>query len=130
MSIKIKKVALCLASAALLISNIGLVNAKDADRKAAKPAHIASPKHYSLLLENDEVIVLKMTLKPSEKDNWHKHNAETVYFEKGGKAMITTMGKQMTLDIPDGHVMWHDTWEHQVENVGATTITAIIVESK
>lgn len=98
--------------------------------QAAEQAHIASPKHYSLLLENDEVIVLKMTLKPSEQDNWHKHNAETVYFEKGGRATISTGGKQMTLDIPDGHVMWHDKWEHQVKNVGDTTITAIIVERK
>ncbi len=93
-------------------------------------AHIASPNQYELLLENDEVFVLKMTLKPGEQDNWHKHNAETVYFEKGGKATITTSEKDMTLEIPDGHVMWHDEWEHKVRNVGDTTITAIIVEKK
>tara|TARA_Y100000034_G_C6632207_1_gene276034 strand:+ start:31 stop:396 length:366 start_codon:yes stop_codon:yes gene_type:complete len=93
-------------------------------------AHIASPKQYELLLENEEVTVLKMTLKPGEQDNWHKHNAETVYFEKGGKATITTSEKDMTLEIPDGHVMWHDEWEHKVRNVGDTTITAIIVEKK
>lgn len=75
-------------------------------------------------------MVLKMTLKPGEQDNWHKHNAETVYFEKGGKAMITTNEKDMTLEIPDGYVMWHDQWEHQVKNVGDTTITAIIVEKR
>ena len=125
-----KNVALGILSAALLISNTGRVNAQSADNKAAQPAHIASPEHYSLLLENDEVVVLKMTLKPSEQDNWHKHNAETVYFEKGGKATISTNGKQMTLDIPDRHVMWHDKWQHQVKNVGDTTITAIIVERK
>ncbi|WP_394224771.1 cupin domain-containing protein [Pseudoalteromonas spongiae] len=95
-----------------------------------KPAHIASPNQYELLLDNEEVTVLKMTLKPGEQDNWHKHNAETVYFEKGGKATITTSEKDMTLEIPDGYVMWHDQWEHQVKNVGKTTITAIIVEKK
>ena len=101
-----------------------------ANNKSVEPAHIASPNQYELLLENDEVFVLKMTLKPGEQDNWHKHNAETVYFEKGGKAAITTSDKDTTLEIPDGYVMWHDQWEHQVKNVGNTTITAIIVEKK
>lgn len=93
-------------------------------------AHIASPEHYSVLLENENVLVLKMTLKPGQRDNIHRHNAETVYFEKGGKAEISTDGKIMPLDIPDGYVMWHDAWVHQVSNVGDTTITAIIVEQK
>ena len=93
-------------------------------------AHIASPNQYELLLENEDVIVLKMTLTPGEQDNWHKHNAETAYFEKRGKATITTSEKDMTLEIPDGYVMWHDQWEHQVKNVGDTTITAIIVEKR
>jgi len=93
-------------------------------------AYIASPDIYQVLLENDDVLVLKMVLQPGEQDNWHKHNAETVYFEKGGKATIKTSDKGMTLEIPDGYVMWHDQWEHQVKNVGNTTITAIIVERK
>jgi hypothetical protein len=71
-----------------------------------------------------------MTLQPGEEDTWHKHNAETVYFEDGGKAIIKTADKAMTLEIPDGHVMWHDEWEHQVKNIGDSTITAIIVEAK
>lgn len=93
-------------------------------------AYIASPDIYKVLLEKDEVLVLKMVLQPGEQDNWHKHNAETVYFEKGGKATIKTSDKDMTFEIPDGYVMWHDQWEHQVRNVGNTTITAIIVERK
>ncbi|WP_334038416.1 hypothetical protein [Alteromonas macleodii] len=93
-------------------------------------AHIVSPKHYTLLLENENVLVLKMTLQPGEEDTWHKHNAETVYFEDGGKAIIKTADKAMTLEIPDGYVMWHDEWEHQVKNIGDSTITAIIVEAK
>ncbi len=119
-----KKALLASVISALLFSNAF------AKEKKVEPAHLASPSQYELLLENDEVFVLKMTLKPGEQDNWHKHNAETVYFEKGGKATITTSNKDMTLEIPDGYVMWHDQWEHQVKNVGDTTITAIIVEKK
>ncbi len=93
-------------------------------------AHVTSPHHYQVLLENDKVLVLKMTLAPGESDNWHKHNAETVYFQSGGKATITTAEGANTLEIPDGFTMWHDAWEHQVSNVGTTTIVAIIVEAK
>ncbi|OHU84232.1 MULTISPECIES: cupin domain-containing protein [Pseudoalteromonas] len=112
-----------------VISTLLFGNALAEDAKV-ESAHIASPNQYELLLENEVVTVLKMTLKPGEQDNWHKHNAETVYFEKGGKATITTSEKDMTLEIPDGYVMWHDQWEHQVKNVGDTTITAIIVEKQ
>ena len=33
-------------------------------------------------------------------------------------------------EIPNGHVMWNEAWTHRVENVGATAVKAIIVESK
>lgn len=117
-------VAALLATSAMFT---GSVMANDDD---TGHAHVESPKHYTLLLENESVLVLKMTLQPGEEDNWHKHNAETVYFEDGGKAIIKTADKAMTLEIPDGYVMWHDEWEHQVKNIGDTTITAIIVEAK
>lgn len=96
----------------------------------APSAHIASPQHYEVLLDNSEVLVLRMVLKPGESDAWHSHKAETVYFEKGGKAEIKTSEGVMKLDIPDQHTMWHGAWEHQVSNVGDATIIAIIVEEK
>jgi len=53
-----------------------------------------------------------------------------VYFQSGGKATITTAEGANTLEVPDGFTMWHDAWEHQVANVGTTSIVAIIVEAK
>ena len=94
-------------------------------------AYVASPDIYQVLLENDEVLVLKMVLQPGQGDNWHKHNAETVYFQQGGSVLIKTDdNKDIALDIPDGFVMWHEQWQHQVTNTGKTPITAIIVEKK
>jgi len=98
---------------------------------SVEAAHIASPDIYQVLLDNEEVLVLKMLLKPGQTDQWHHHNAETVYFEQGGSAEIKVAGdKVLALDIPDGFVMWHEQWQHQVTNTGKTTITAIIVERK
>ncbi|SHE60303.1 hypothetical protein SAMN04487965_0253 [Microbulbifer donghaiensis] len=94
-------------------------------------AHIASPDQYELLLENDRVLVLKMVLNPGEADIVHSHRNETVYFEKGGKITISESdGKSFESDIPDGHVMWHQAWSHQVTNTGDTKVIAIIVEEK
>jgi len=116
----------------LLIVILGLFTSFTyASDTSTKAAHIASPEIYQVLLENEEVLVLQMVLKPGQSDNWHKHNAETVYFERGGKVVIKSLSsKMMELDIPDGHVMWHDQWQHQVSNIGNSSITAIIVERK
>ncbi|GGW93175.1 hypothetical protein [Alteromonas halophila] len=93
--------------------------------------HTASPKQYELLLENDLVLVLKMTLKPGESDSFHRHNNETVYFEKGSKLKIEPLGGEpIVADVPDEHVMWHEAWTHKVTNLGEQTAVAIIVEEK
>jgi beta-alanine degradation protein BauB len=90
-----------------------------------------SPRNYRLLLENDSVRVLEMTLRVGERDEPHSHRDETVYFVQGGKARIQVPGGDAAdVDLPDGHVMWHEPWTHQVENVGTCDIRAVIVESK
>ncbi len=90
-----------------------------------------SPNNYRVLLENDHVRVLEMILRAGEKDEEHSHPAETVYFIKGGKAKIHLPdGQTMEVDLPDGHVMWHEPWTHRVENAGQSDIRAIIVEDQ
>lgn len=39
-------------------------------------------------------------------------------------------GKSFEANVPDGHVMWHQAWSHQVTNVGDTEVVAIIVEER
>ena len=93
--------------------------------------HIASPQQYDLLLDNERALGLKMVLKPGESDSFHRHNNETVYFEKGSKLRIEMLGGEtIVADIPDGHVMWHEAWTHRVTNLGEKTAIAIIVEEK
>lgn len=102
-----------------------------ATNRNIKPAHEASPEHYEVLLQNEQVLVLKMVLNPGAADQLHQHQAETVYFEKGGKLRIKPLHADAFIaDIPDGHVMWHEAWHHQVTNIGDSTVIAIIVEAK
>jgi quercetin dioxygenase-like cupin family protein len=96
----------------------------------ADPVEV-SPDHYELLLENDAVRVLRMTLGPGDIDEEHSHPSETVYFLKGGKLRIhLPEGDPAELEIPDGGVIWHEPWTHRVENVGSSDVEAVIVESK
>ncbi|GAA5316774.1 MAG: hypothetical protein AseanaTS_19780 [Candidatus Pelagadaptatus aseana] len=84
-----------------------------------------------MLLETDDVLVLKMVLQPGEQDTAHSHHNETVYFQKGGTLKISEPGKgAMEVAVPDGHVMWHKAWNHQVTNIGDSEVVAIIVEQK
>lgn len=121
-------------SGAILKSALFLLIAVTANTHAHQQhesGHIASPEQYQLLLENERVLVLKMVLRPGESDSFHRHNNETVYFEKGSKLKIETLDDEsIVADIPDGHVMWHEAWTHRVTNLGDQTAIAIIVEEK
>jgi mannose-6-phosphate isomerase-like protein (cupin superfamily) len=91
----------------------------------------ASPNHYTVMLENEHVRVLDMHLPAGQVDNTHSHPSETVYFIHGGDARIHLPdGQAVELEIPDGHIMWHEAWTHRVENIGSSEIRAIIVESR
>ena len=91
----------------------------------------ALPANYKLLVENDRGRLLEMTVKAGEKDEVHSHPSEMVYFISGGKARVHLPdGESMEAEFPDGGVMDHEEWTHQVENIGDTDIHAIIFELK
>ena len=91
----------------------------------------ASPANYKLLVENDRARLLEMTVKAGEKDEVHSHPSEIVYFVSGGKARVQLPdGREHGGRVPDGGVMEHGEWTHQVENIGDTDIHAIIFELK
>jgi beta-alanine degradation protein BauB len=90
-----------------------------------------SPEHYRVMLENEHVRVLEMRVPPGMSDETHSHPSETVYFVTGGKVRVHLPGGgEAELEIPDGHVMWHEAWTHRVENIGDTEVCAIVIETK
>lgn len=94
-------------------------------------AAAVSPRHYTVMLENDHVRVLDMRLPAGESDEVHSHPNETVFFVTGGKVRVHLPGGATAeLEPPDGFVMWHEAWTHRVENIGSSDIRAIVVENK
>ncbi|MDP3358368.1 MAG: hypothetical protein Q8S41_03365 [Lutibacter sp.] len=103
-------------------------------------AVIAAPKNHKILLENDQVRVLEVTLAPGETEEIHHHRWPSVLyiqeagdfidFDEKGKIILDTRQLKTPLTFP--MTMWKDPEApHSVENLSTTiTIRLIRVEMK
>lgn len=92
----------------------------------------ASPDHFRLLLENEEVRVLEYQLLPGERDHWHTHPPKVSFVVAGGRLRITTDdGKSFDVDETTDSAAWMGTlgW-HFAENIGTTTVRIVLIEVK
>jgi len=84
-----------------------------------------------VLLENDKVRVLESTLKPGEVEGMHTHPAYVAYFLTPTTVKITTPdGNSSVKKPPAGKVLYGDSAEHQIENVGDTLQRVLVIELK
>lgn len=103
-------------------------------------AVIAGPKNHKILLENDQVRVLEVTLAPGETEKIHHHRWPSVLYiqeagdfidyDENGKIILDTRQLKTPLTFP--MTMWKDPEApHSVENLSKTiTIRLIRVEMK
>ena len=87
----------------------------------------AAPK---VLQENDKVRVLKVVFKPGEVAKMHHHPDHVVYAIEGGKLNIISGGRTQEMEISTGSVTFFDAQDHEVKNMGNTTIDLIVTELK
>ena len=84
-----------------------------------------------VLLENDKVRVLESTLKPGEVEGMHTHPAYVAYFLTPTTVEITTPdGNSSVKKPPAGKVLYGDSAEHQIKNVGDTLQRVLVIELK
>jgi quercetin dioxygenase-like cupin family protein len=89
------------------------------------------PQHYSLVLENDQVRVLRAVLGPGEKTPTHDHPATVVVPLSDGVGRFTLAdGKTQEQKMVAGTPLWIPAEKHAVENVGKTRVEVIVVELK
>ena len=95
-------------------------------------AVLASPSFYKILFENEHVRVIKYTIEPGQRENWHTHPAKVAYVLSGGSLKITTDGGESFVVQEDkGSVRWLGAvGRHFGENVGNTRIDVVFVEVK
>jgi quercetin dioxygenase-like cupin family protein len=88
--------------------------------------------HYKVMLENDQVRVLRIHYNPKEKSVMHEHPASVVVFLNTSKAKFTLPDGTT---IPDGggkagSVRFTEAGKHLPENIGSTPVEAVLVELK
>jgi len=99
--------------------------------RAQDPVQVDS-KHYSVMLENDQVRVLKIHYNPGEKSVMHEHPASVVVFLNTSKAKFTFPDGKSTTDGGGkaGGVRYADAGKHLPEDIGTTPVEAVLVELK
>jgi beta-alanine degradation protein BauB len=91
---------------------------------------VASDTH-KVLLENANVRVLDVRLKPGEKIVMHSHPASVVYFLTDATFKFTFPdGKTQEAEVKAGTAIWRDAVTHAVDNVGTTEAHFVQTELK
>jgi beta-alanine degradation protein BauB len=91
---------------------------------------ITASNVYKVLNENNRVRVLEVIFKPGDVAKMHHHPDHAVYALKGGKAKFISAGKTQVMEIKSGSVIFLDAQDHEVTNIGNTTIDLIVMELK
>ena len=90
-----------------------------------------SPETHKVLLENDQVRVLDVRVKPGEKVPMHSHPANVVYFLSDAKTKFTYPdGKTEEREGKAGAAVWSEAVTHATENVGAAMLHVVQIELK
>ena len=115
--------SLAVVTLAAVVLSSGLAAGQDADA--------VSPTVVKLKFENARVRVLETISHPGDHEGWHSHPANIVYVIAGGKLRNTTPdGKSNDVEFKSGDTLYRDPVTHSAENIGTTTLHAIIVELK
>jgi quercetin dioxygenase-like cupin family protein len=97
---------------------------------ADDPVKVA-PNVYKVILENEHVRVLSVTMQPGGKTPMHSHPANIVYSLSTAKVRFTTPdGKSVDVALKAGDIVWNEAQTHTTENVGTTKVRALVVEMK
>ena len=98
---------------------------------AAQDPVKVSPEYYKVLLDNDEMRLLEVRIKPGEKEPVHSHPPGVVYALSDAKVKSTSAdGKSEEVKMKNGEARWRDATTHSVENTGDTEVRALVIELK
>lgn len=89
------------------------------------------PNHYKVVLENDQVRVLRVHYGPHEKSVMHQHPGAVAVFLSDGNVKFTSPdGKSQDVPAKVGEAVWTPAQEHLPENPGETSLDVMVIEIK
>ena len=116
------------------VSETVMVELKKPGATAAKTALDPvklDPKHYSVVLENDEVRILRAKYGPHEKSVMHEHPASVAVSMTDYHVKMTSGdGKSQDLSSKAHDAVWTDAGKHLPENLGDKPMEVIVIELK
>lgn len=100
----------------------------------AQDAHVADPRSYRVVLENDQVRVLEYKSRPGLGvcgQGMHYHPAHLTVSLTGAKLKRTGVDGRATFpEVPPGHVFFAEAETHSAEVIGGAGTRTYIVELK
>jgi quercetin dioxygenase-like cupin family protein len=98
--------------------------------QAQDVVQVAGDSH-SVLIDNAQVRVLSVTIRPGQKAPMHSHPANVSYVISGARLRITTPdGKNVEKEPKTGTTTWSEATTHEVENIGTTELKQVQIELK
>ncbi len=89
------------------------------------------PKHYKVVINNDQVRVLRVKYGPHEKSVMHEHPASVAVFVSDGHAKFTLPdGTSQDNNAKAHDATWADAGKHLPENAGDKPFEVIVIELK
>jgi len=89
------------------------------------------PKHYSVVLENDRVRVLRAKYGPHEKSVMHEHPAVAAVFMTDAHVKFTMAdGTSQESNVKAHDAMWNPAGKHLPENLTDKPMEVIVIEVK
>lgn len=101
-----------------------------ATAKAQDPAKV-DPGHFKVILNNAQVRIMDVRMKPGEKSPMHSHPNHVICSLTGGTTKFTLAnGKSETATAKPGQAVFHNAETHTVENVGKKEAHSLDIELK
>ena len=89
------------------------------------------PAHYKVILNNKQVRIMDVRIKPGEKIPMHSHPNHVIYsFTDGTTKFTLADGKTETATSKAGQAVSHNAETHTVENVGKNETHSLDIELK
>jgi len=90
-----------------------------------------APHVYKVLFENERARLLEVIMQPGASTEMHSHPDNLIYLLSDGKVTFTApSGETADLGLSAGGLVWMDATEHATDNVGGTTVHALMFEPK
>jgi len=91
---------------------------------------VSNPQFYRVIFENERVRVLEYLDRPGDETVPHRHPDTVMFTLTAFTRRLSTGGRSVDVDLPEGVARWLPAQEHSGANIGETATHTVLVELK